>query len=140
MTKQTIPKKFLIFKIVGLALLVCAITVFILAVTTLKNGNMPNIASFIIGMFLLPCGIVLFYLGFLPNVAKTQVKMAKYIQQQTKQDLSDMASLNADINSQAITKMAQATKQGFADEIYCKYCGKQIDKDSVFCKHCGKQQ
>lgn len=24
--------------------------------------------------------------------------------------------------------------------MYCKYCGKSIDKDSVFCNYCGKQQ
>ena len=24
--------------------------------------------------------------------------------------------------------------------MFCKYCGKPIDKDSVFCSYCGKQQ
>ena len=25
------------------------------------------------------------------------------------------------------------------DNMYCRFCGKQIDDDSVFCVHCGKK-
>jgi len=34
-------------------------------------------------------------------------------------------------------KDAELSQQGL---LYCRYCGKMIERDSVFCKHCGRSQ
>ena len=79
-------------------------------------------------------------LGFRPEIAKLKTKTAKYIQEENKDDLTDIASNTADITSDAITKTTKAIKKGINDTMFCKHCGSEIDADSKFCKKCGKEQ
>lgn len=97
-----------------------------------------------------------------------QVKAAKYMMEENKDDLTDiltaagdiavksgknildvnegaltdMATKSANISKEGIEISARAIKKGFTEEDkeYCKHCGETIDKDSTFCKKCGKQQ
>ena len=78
--------------------------------------------------------------GFSPEIAKLSTKTQKYIQEENKEDLTDIASAKADISGEAITKVSKSIKKGFKDTKYCKYCGAEIDADSSFCKECGKKQ
>ena len=51
-----------------------------------------------------------------------------------------MASMNANINKDAIYIKSKAIKDGLSSsKIYCKYCGNKIDSDSKYCNYCGKK-
>ncbi len=136
------PKHYLILKVVGFLGIALAIFGFVLIFTGFGDFESNK---FMIGMFVVPFGIFvgIFGLatGFRPEISKMTAKSAKYIQQENKQDLTDIASTNAEIISGAVQKTAEAVKQGFAEEkMFCKHCGAQIDADSTFCNKCGKQQ
>ena len=136
------PKHFLILKLVGFLGVAIAILGFILIFTGFGDFESNK---FTIGIFVVPfglfIGVVGLVSGFRPEITKTMTKSVKYIQSQNKQDLTDIASTNAEIISGAVQKTAEAVKQGFAEEkMFCKHCGAQIDADSTFCNRCGKQQ
>ncbi|MBQ7308242.1 MAG: zinc ribbon domain-containing protein [Clostridia bacterium] len=136
------PKHFKIFKIVGCIGLALAIIGLILTFTGF--GNFEN-NNFMIGAFLFAIGFMMTFVGFIngfsPEIAKMQTQSKKYIQQENKEDLTNIASTTADITKEAVTTTAQAIKQGLAEEkMFCKHCGAQIDIDSVFCNKCGKEQ
>lgn len=78
--------------------------------------------------------------GFKTEIAKLHTRTTKYIQEENKQDLTDIASTTADIASDAITTTTKSIKKGLKDTKFCKHCGKEIDKDSKFCSECGKEQ
>ena len=96
-----------------------------------------------------------------------QIKAAKYMLEESKDDLADitatassvairgkkktldeneeilreMATKEANIAKEGIETTTRAIKKGFTDDvIYCKHCGVSIDSDSKFCKKCGKEQ
>lgn len=96
-----------------------------------------------------------------------QIKAAKYMLDESKNDLTDMIETGGDIFVNAsknildehesnlkniVTKSADVTKDGIEttvraikdgitkDKVFCKHCGNSIDDDSKFCKHCGKEQ
>lgn len=71
-----------------------------------------------------------------------QVKSVKYMMDESKDDIHSISTDMADATKDGMETTARAIKKGFTaeDSMYCKYCGKQIDRDSVFCKHCGKEQ
>jgi rRNA maturation endonuclease Nob1 len=52
---------------------------------------------------------------------------------------SPVVNRAADSFSPAIAKVTDAVKNS-SSKIYCKHCGKPIEKDSKFCKFCGKEQ
>ena len=135
------PKHFLIFKILGFVFLFIAGFGFYKLFTGFGDFESNN---YMIGMFLLPVGIIAtvagIFVGFGPEIAKMKARNAKYIQQEIKGDLTDIANTNAEINSGAITTTTQAVKKGLSDNKFCKYCGAEIDADSVFCNKCGKEQ
>lgn len=70
------------------------------------------------------------------------IKSKKDILNQNEETLKDITIRRASINKETIETTARAIKNGLtkSDKIYCKHCGKQIDKDSKFCKSCGKEQ
>lgn len=77
----------------------------------------------------------------LKKLSKKSIEMQKEILGENKEDLKDISNMQADIESESLTKKASAIKKGLSkDTIYCKYCGSSIDEDSVFCKNCGKRQ
>lgn len=135
------PKHFITLKIVGFIGIAVAIIGFILSVTGFgdfeSNNFMIGGALACLGLFVsVPCLV----LGFGPEISKMNVKTQKWIQDQNKEDLTDIASTKADINKEAITTTIKAVKDGLQNEIYCKHCGEKIDADSKFCKACGKEQ
>ena len=135
------PKHFIILKIVGFIGIAVAIIGFILSVTGFGDFESNN---FMIGGTLASLGLFVsvpcLVLGFRPEISKMNVKTQKWIQDQNKEDLTDIASTKADISKEAITTTIKAVKDGWQNEIYCKHCGEKIDADSKFCKACGKEQ
>ena len=145
------PKIFLILKAIGFVLIAIGVILLIAAITTRvpEMGSDHWFEMHSKRMFLIfggvACGMIslpVLILGFRAEIAKVSTKTAKYIQNETKEDLTEIADNTADIVSGAITKTTRAVKEGLTkeDAIFCKHCGKAIDSDSKFCRHCGKEQ
>ena len=156
MKKTEKPKHFLVLKIIGIALVMAGIILLILALTSkpvdmLDNGwfasQSSKMGKIFGGAVCLMIGIVVIFAGFTPEIHKMGVKTTKYIQEDNKEGLTDIADTSADIKSGAITKTTRAIKKGFTSteeddnvKIYCKHCGNKIDADSKFCSNCGGEQ
>ena len=69
-----------------------------------------------------------------------QIKATKYMMDESKEDLKDIADASVEANSEAITKTVKAVKKGIKDTKFCKHCGAEIDADSKFCNSCGGEQ
>ncbi len=138
--KNNKPKHAKILKILGFTFLIIGISLTILGVTALKWEHSPNPAVFAPGMLLIGPSIFMIILGFSSNIVRMQAETLKHIQEESKDDLKDIADNTADIYSDAITKTAKAVKKGIKDTMFCKYCGAKIDTDSKFCNKCGKEQ
>lgn len=138
------PKHLLVFKMIGFIALVVAIVGIVLTMKNFGNVQNMNPSDFMLGGTLtcvgLFVGMICLTIGFKPEFTKMGTKTTKYIQEENKEDLADIASTKADISSEAITKVAQSVKKGLKDTKYCKYCGAEIDADSKFCSACGKEQ
>lgn len=136
------PKQFLILKIVGFVGLALLIFGIYMAITGF--GDFENEGKFMVGIMLTPFALIMTFvgliMGFKPEIAKMKAKSAKYIQQENKQDLSDIALNIAEINKQAVQETAKAIKTGVEDTKFCRFCGAQIKADSAFCDKCGKEQ
>ena len=142
------PKTFLILKIVGfIGLAILGLAVYLL-ITGFGDFDSNN---FLFGMFLMPLGfgvgIFCTILGFMPEIQKMSAQNARYIQQENKDNLKNIATTNAEVQSEAIKMNANAFGTGLSEsfnsnkqQIYCKHCGNKIDIDSKFCKYCGKSQ
>lgn len=134
------PILFSIFKIIGFV----GIVIFVIGIINLVNGfeNFED-NNFVIGMFMMPFGLVLGFtgivVGFRPEITKYTIKTAKHLQEENKEELKEIMSTVAEINLEAVTVTAQATKEGLKEMMHCKYCGQKIDVDSQFCKHCGQK-
>lgn len=137
------PKIFLALKIVAGILIVLGIVLFIMSFTIgdsfeAKASSMGlrfgGIVCFIFGLFFM-------FIGFTPNIQKTMIKTQKHILNENKEDLKDIADTSADVSKDAVKTVAGAVKDGLTEEkMFCKHCGKEIDKDSKFCQYCGKEQ
>jgi len=69
------------------------------------------------------------------------VRSKKQILDENEELLREIADRKTDIETEQIKKKVRAIKEGLeTNSMYCKHCGKLIDKDSTFCKHCGKEQ
>ena len=135
------PKYFLVAKIIGFL----GVIVFIFGlVIALKGFGDFESNKFMIGSFIAPLGLVVgasgLITGFKPEITKMNINSTKYIQQQNKENLIDIATTTADITSEAITKTTKSINKGLENKIYCKHCGEKIDSDSKFCNKCGKEQ
>ena len=136
------PIYFLILKIVGFCAVVMAAVGIVLSI--IGFGDFES-NKFMIGGILACVGIFAaapcLIFGFSPEISKAQARTQKYVLNENKEDLKDIASNIADIQSEAIKKNAAAVKEGFQkDKIFCKHCGASIDADSKFCQKCGKEQ
>lgn len=135
------PKHLIVLKILGVVFACVGVAGIVL--TVLGFGNFDN-NYFVIGSPMTCIGLflafVFIFTGFSPEIAKLSTKTSKYIQEEIKQDLTDIATTKADISGEAITKVSKSIKKGFKNTKYCKYCGAEIDADSTFCKECGKKQ
>ena len=76
-------------------------------------------------------------MSFTPKSRNFCTRSAKYIQEENKDDLKDIATTGAQIQSEAVTTTVRAVSEGLAGKKYCKHCGKPIDADSQFCCECG---
>ena len=130
--------------------------------TTLKTIGALGIAAAIVGIILVAVGfgsngetfmlggvmtcvgffvgVSCLFSGFRPEITKLMTKTNRYIQEENKEDLTEMASTGADIASDAITKVTRAVKEGLEESMFCKHCGAKIDADSNFCNRCGGKQ
>ena len=135
------PKFLLILKILGFVFIGVAITGAVIAFKGfgdfesnkfMLGGIMSSFGSF--------AGISCLIVGFMPAMSKGMTKTAKYIQEENKENLKDMANTSAEIRGEAITKTVRAIKEGLKSTKFCKHCGAEIDSDSVFCSTCGKEQ
>lgn len=136
------PKHFLLFKIIGFSGVAASVFGAILSISNF--GNFDN-DYFMIGGFIatfgLFIGISCLVIGFSPEISALSVKSAKFIQQETKDDLKDIADTSADIATNAVSRLASAVKDGLSSQKkYCKHCGALIDADSKYCSRCGKPQ
>jgi hypothetical protein len=136
------PKHFLLFKILGFLGVAAGIFGAILSISNF--GNFDN-NYFMIGGFISTAGLFIgiscLVIGFSPEISSMSVKSAKYIQQETKDDLKDIADSSADIAANAVSRLASAAKDGISPQKkYCKHCGTLIDADSKYCNRCGKPQ
>ncbi len=145
MNENKKPKVFKVLKVIAPILLLVGIVLIILGTAVFPQtwgGRAvgPNPALFVPGMIIAFSSIPCFFIGYMTNINKTMIKTAKYIQEDNKEDLTDMANTSADIASGAVTKTAKAIKEGLKEYKYCRHCGKKVEEDSKFCKHCGKEQ
>lgn len=135
------PQHLLIFKIIGIFGIILAVIGFAFIFTGFGDFESNN---FMLGIFMPPFGLFIgvscSLIGFMPEIKKMQTKTLKYVQEENKDDLTEIANTTADIVDDAITQTAKAMKKGLTDTKFCKYCGKEIDADSKFCSHCGKEQ
>lgn len=140
--KSKPPKLFLAIKIVAGILIALGIVLFILSFTMIGSFDAEvssmlrfgGITCFIFGMFFM-------FIGFTPSIQKTMIKTQKHILNENKEDLKDIADTQAEVSKDAVKTVANAVKDGLEEEkMFCKHCGKEIDKDSKFCQHCGKEQ
>jgi uncharacterized membrane protein len=135
------PIHYLIFKLLAGVFAIVAIAGVVLAIQGFGDFESNN---FMIGGMMSAFGIfatvTCAMIGFKSEMAKMATQSAKYIQQQNKEDLSEIASTQAEIMKDAVETTAGAVKEGLADTKFCKHCGAKIDEDSRFCKECGKEQ
>ena len=136
------PFIFLILKIVGIVGIGLGIFGLVLAINGFGDFESNN---FMIGSFVATFGIFVgifgLVIGFRPEISKMAAKSARYIQEETREDLTAMASTSAEIVEDAVTRTASAVREGLTgDTVYCMHCGAKIDADSKFCKSCGKEQ
>lgn len=144
-TKMKEPKIFLVLKILapimlilGIILIVFGTAIFPEMIT--RDLVVPNSAFSIPGIIIVFLSIPCFFIAYMPNINKTMIKTTKYIQEDNKEDLNDIANNSADIMSGAVTKTTKAIKKGLNDSKYCRFCGEKIESDSQYCKFCGKKQ
>lgn len=160
MEKVQEPKHLKVLRILGILFLVVGIVLIVLGAVVFRenfgfepdpsfsqiNGSnsqpdtIPNFKILIPGVMLVFVSISLLVMGFMPKIQSLAIKHARYVQDQNKDALSEMASAQADIGSEAITKVSKSVKEGFADHKYCMHCGAEIKADSKFCPYCGKEQ
>lgn len=144
MEKVQEPKRLKVFRVLGFLFLIVGIILIVLGTTVFKSefagSYMPCLPMMMPGVMLVFVSISCIIIGFSAKIQSAMIKQARYIQDQNKNTLSDMASTQADINSEAITKVTKSIKEGFEDHKYCKHCGAEIDADSRFCPYCGKEQ
>jgi len=74
------------------------------------------------------------------KISDITIDTTENIFNKNKDKLDSIIEKGSDMSSIAVEKTARAIKKGLKDDnIYCKYCGKNIDADSKFCKNCGKE-
>ena len=78
---------------------------------------------------------------FSGKMMSRQVKAQKYMMDESKEDIKSISDDMAYATKDGLKTMAGAIKEGLTkSNVFCKYCGNEIDDDSKFCKNCGKEQ
>ncbi len=154
------PKIFLILRIIAIVLLITGIVLLVKSF----NHDVPAMgesgwfeaestqAGFRFGgITCIFISLPVFCWSFIPDIRKMSIRTAKYLQQETKDDIKDILDTNMDITRDA----RQETVDMLADGIsktrgnntetttatkktkYCSNCGGKISATSKFCEHCG---
>ena len=137
--KNRLPKFYIKMRIAGFVMLAIGFGLLIPGIIMTTKGDMM-IGLIIPGAMLSMFSIIPIFFSFTPVFERAMIERHRYVQNQAKEDLTEIADNTADITSGAIKKTAQAVKEGLKDTKYCKYCGELIDEDSVYCNKCGKKQ
>lgn len=79
---------------------------------------------------------------FRGKMMSRQIKAAKYMMDESKDDIRNISTNMADATKDGMEITTRAIKDGLIkdERVYCKHCGSLIDKDSKFCKNCGGEQ
>ena len=99
----------------------------------------------VIGVFIFVCFVFTFVLIFSPKVRgkfmSMQVKSAKYMVDESKEDIESINTTMARASEDAVEITTRAVKKGLTqdEKVFCKHCGAKIDSDSKFCSKCGKE-
>lgn len=145
------PKIYLILKIIGICLIALGVVLVVVGAiyyvpgmgedgwfdeTTKQSGLIFG------GIACLLFGIFITFIGFAPNIEKTRIKTERYVIEENKEDLTDIANSKAEIKKDSVKTYAKAVKDGLKEEEtkYCTNCGKKIDKDAKYCPECGAEQ
>ena len=140
------PKHLKVLRIIGFSLISIGVILLFLGLFVVKmefgsNDEIAHPAVYVPGIFLCVFSIPCLFLGYSAKIQKAQIATQKYIQGETKADLTEMADTGAEIVAPAVKKISKAVKDGVKKEtVFCKHCGVEIDADSTFCKSCGKKQ
>ena len=139
------PKHLKVLRIIGFSLIAVGVFLILLEIFVLRmdsaGDSVPRLDLCIPGIFLCVFSFPCLFLGYSAKIQKAQIATQKYIQGETKADLTEMADTGAEIVAPAVKKISKAVKDGVKKEtVFCKHCGVEIDADSTFCKSCGKKQ
>lgn len=75
------------------------------------------------------------------ETAGVAIRSKKQILDENEELLREINDRQTELETEKLKKKVRAIKEELEGEsIYCKHCGKLIDKDSRFCKSCGKAQ
>lgn len=129
-------KLFLFLKIFGVVLLVPAITLIVIAVT---SDPFENSGCFGGAMFCIFAALTCLIFGFIPQIRKAQLKLMKQFQEDNMEDLTSISNNNAKINEQAVANTASAIKKGLNEEHFCESCGAKVSDNDKFCSFCGNK-
>jgi len=132
MEEKEFKKKEKKFTILGVLLLILGFGCFIAGPVVAITTNKPYL--FVISF----AGPLMFVPGFILLSLGTSRKMVAY-QAQAVGPVSVEASQK--YGRKVAKEMAAGAMEGLNEEkqIFCKYCGQEIDSDSDFCKYCGKK-
>mgnify|MGYP001851544962 FL=1 len=128
-------------KIAGFCLLTVSVILVVVGAVFLAKHNLHiGISLLVVGIFVLAISLVLVVISFIPNFSNYTIKTSQYIQQAGKEDIEDLMSAKVSYPKRRETIFDEPIQNEIKkNQIYCKYCGKQIDEDSKFCKYCGKE-
>ena len=133
MSEEQFAKKRVLFTVFGIILVIIGFGLFITGpILAFITRIYPLFVLSFAGIFFLFPGTVLVSLG-------THRSFAAF----AAQSVGPVAVESSQKYGKKVAKeMARGVKEGFFEEdnqIYCKYCGQEIDEDSEFCKYCGKK-
>lgn len=106
------------------------------AKTAQSHKEFLGTAMLMFGVFITIVGcMVRFALGNRREIMAYQVQQGMPIMQEGVEQMSPTMG-------KAAKEIFRGIKEGMSEDeqIYCKYCGAQIDADSLFCNKCGKPQ
>ena len=131
-------KAFKVFGVIGIILGVFGMFLSLMGLNDFNQGTLM-IGGFLttFGFFI---GIPALIIGFLPEISRFTTKTRKYIQQENKEDLQDIANNKSEIVSGAATNLTKAIKKGIKDNKFCQNCGAEISIEAKYCSECGAQQ
>lgn len=133
--KAKLPKLFVVMLAIAPIFLAGGIIMIVFGAMGDFGGDIALIIPGAISIFL---SFVFLMIGLLPQLHNLVIKTAKYLQENNKEDLKDIASGTAEITDDAVTKTTKAIHKGLKNTKFCKYCGAEIDAKSNFCSNCGK--